>query len=82
MTEKICFQWNEFSDHVSCAFKSFWENNDFADVTLACEDDEEVEAHRGIQTPCSILNVQNEETDTEKVEILHQIALKASKNQN
>ena len=54
MMEKISFQWNEFSDHVSCAFKSFWENNDFADVTLACEDDEEVEAHRGIQTPCNI----------------------------
>ena len=32
----------------SWAFGNLRENNDFADVTLACEDDQQVEAHKVI----------------------------------
>ena len=46
MAEKVCLQWNEFSDHISCTFTNLRDDNDFADVTLACEDGEQVEAHR------------------------------------
>ena len=54
ISEKLCLKWNDFQENLNSAFGLFRNDNDFADVTLACEDDEEVEAHRGIQTPCSI----------------------------
>ena len=38
MSEKLCLQWNDFQDNVKTAFRNLKENNDFADVTLACED--------------------------------------------
>ena len=53
MAERVCLQWNEFSDHISCAFKNLRDDNDFADVTLACEDGEEVEAHRVVLSAAS-----------------------------
>ena len=48
MTEKLCLQWNDFRDNVNCAFRSLREDPDFADVTLACEDGKQVEAHKVI----------------------------------
>ena len=48
MAEKLCVQWNDFRDNVNCAFKNLREDPDFADVTLACEDGEQVEAHKVI----------------------------------
>ena len=46
MSEKLCLQWNDFRDNVNCAFRSLREDADFADVTLACEDGNQVEAHK------------------------------------
>ena len=48
MTEKLCLQWNDFKDNVNCAFKSLRDDPDFADVTLACEDGQQVEVHKVI----------------------------------
>ena len=48
MSEKLCLQWNDFQENLKCAFGNLRENNDFADVTLACEDGQLVEAHRVI----------------------------------
>ena len=48
MTEKLCLQWNDFSESGISAYRSLREVNDFADVTLACRDGEEVEAHKVI----------------------------------
>ena len=44
MSEKLCLQWNDFQDNIG----NLREDNDFADVTLACEDGEQVEAHKVI----------------------------------
>ena len=38
MSEKLCLQWNDFQDNIKSAFGNLREDNDFADVTLACED--------------------------------------------
>ena len=46
MAEKLCLQWNDFQDNVTSAFGSLRKDNDFADVTLACEDGKQVEAHK------------------------------------
>ena len=48
MYEKLCLQWNDFKDNVGSAFGRFKEENDFADVTLACEDGNQFEAHKVI----------------------------------
>ena len=48
MSEKLCLQWNDFQDNIKIAFGNLREDNDFADVTLACEDGQQVEAHKVI----------------------------------
>ena len=46
MSEKLCLQWNDFQDNIKNAFRNLREDNDFADVTLASEDGQQVEAHK------------------------------------
>ena len=46
MAEKLCLKWNDFQENISNAFRSFGDSLDFADVTLACEDGEQFEAHK------------------------------------
>ena len=46
MSEKLCLQWNDFQDNVKKAFGNLRESTDFADVTLACEDGHQLEAHK------------------------------------
>ena len=48
MTEKLCLQWNDFQENIKSAFGNLREEKDFADVTLACEDGQQVEAHKVI----------------------------------
>ena len=48
MSEKLCLQWNDFKENVNTAFGSLREDKDFSDVTLACEDGQQVEAHKVI----------------------------------
>ena len=48
MAEKLCLQWNDFQDNVKSAFGKLREDKDFSDVTLACEDGQQVEAHKVI----------------------------------
>ena len=38
MFEKLCLKWNDYQDNVNSAFACMRGENDFADVTLACED--------------------------------------------
>ena len=48
MAEKICLQWNDFQDDIKSLFWKRREDKDFTDVTLACEDGQQVEAHKVI----------------------------------
>ena len=48
MPEQICLQWADFQDNIKIAFGNLREDNDFADVTLACEDGQQVEVHKVI----------------------------------
>ena len=48
MSEKLCLQWNNFKDNVKTAFGNLREDFDFCDVTLACEDGQQVKAHKVI----------------------------------
>ena len=44
--ESLCLQWNDFRENVSSAFDDLREDKEFTDVTLACEDGQQVEAHK------------------------------------
>ena len=48
MPEKLCVRWNDFKDNINSSFRGLRVENDFADVTLACEDGEQLKAHRVI----------------------------------
>ena len=45
-SEKLCLQWNDFQNIVSSAFGDLKDNPDLTDVTLACEDGKQLEAHK------------------------------------
>ena len=48
MSEKLCLQWNEFQENAKGAFRKLGEDKNFTDVTLACEDGQQFEAHKVI----------------------------------
>ena len=48
MSEKLCLQWNDFKENITASFGSLRYDEDFADVTLACEDGKQLEAHKVI----------------------------------
>ena len=48
MSEKLCLKLNDFLENVNKAFGNLREEKEFADVTLACEDGQQLEAHKVI----------------------------------
>ena len=46
MTEKLCLQWKDFTEIVKTAFGNLKEDTDFTDVTLFCEDGNQISAHK------------------------------------
>ena len=47
-SEKLCLKWNDFQENLSSAFGGFRNDQDFADVTLACEDGTQIKTHKVI----------------------------------
>ena len=52
-SEKLCLQWNDFKENVTSSFGELRDDQDFTDVTLACEDGKQVEAHKVILSSSS-----------------------------
>ena len=46
MSETLCLQWNDFKENVVTAFGNLRGEKDFTDVTLACEDGQQMEVHK------------------------------------
>merc|ERR1712129_144577 len=46
--EKVCVKWSDFQENAISSFGILREDREFADVTLACEDGQQVEAHKVI----------------------------------
>ena len=46
MSEKLCLKWNDFQENISNAFANLGDSLEFSDVTLACKDGQQVEAHK------------------------------------
>ena len=47
-SEKFCLKWNDFQTNISKSYQSLREDQDFSDVTLICDGDTRIEAHRVI----------------------------------
>ena len=48
MSEKLCLRWSEFKENLNSTFGRLRNDKEFTDVTLACEDGQEIEAHKVI----------------------------------
>ena len=48
MSEKLCLQWNDFKENVHSRFGCLRDDKDFTDMTLACEDGQQMGAHKVI----------------------------------
>ena len=46
ITEKFCLRWNYYQENVSAAFRALRKDSDFTDVTIACQDGHQFEAHK------------------------------------
>ena len=47
-SEKLCLQWNNFKENISASFADLRGDKEFTDVTLACEDGQQIDAHKVI----------------------------------
>ena len=45
-SEKLCLKWNEFQENAGSALRASREDKYFSDVTLACEDGQQITAHQ------------------------------------
>ena len=48
MEETLCLQWHDFRENVNSAFGNLRNDKELTDVTLACEDGQQMEAHKAI----------------------------------
>ena len=51
--DKMLLSWNNFETTAPNTFRKSWTDQDFADVTLATEDDKQIRAHKVILSSCS-----------------------------
>jgi len=52
-SEKFCLQWKEFQENVRTSYKEVRRTGEFSDVTLACEDGQQIRAHKVILSASS-----------------------------
>jgi hypothetical protein len=45
-SEKFCFNWTDFEVNIRNSFRGIREEQDYFDVTLACDDGYQIEAHK------------------------------------
>ena len=53
--ETFNLNWNQFPGNIMTNLKSFKDGQEFADVTLVCDEDKQVKAHKVILSSCSDL---------------------------
>ena len=53
MSDKLCLQWNDFQKNVANAFRNLREDKEFADMTLVCEDGNQIEVHKMVLSSSS-----------------------------
>ena len=51
--EAVTLSWTDFERNCPITFQRLWETNEFTDVTLATEDDGQIQAHKVILSSAS-----------------------------
>ena len=62
--EKLCLQWNDFRQDISTSFRYLRQDKEFTDVTLACEDGQQVEAHKVVLVAIFLEHLEKEQTSS------------------
>ena len=52
-SEKFCLKWNDFQDNIAISFQELRKDNEYSDVTLVSEEDQQIQAHKIILSACS-----------------------------
>ena len=52
-TEKYALTWKDFQQNITSSYRNLWKDKDFSDVTLVCEDNNQIKAHKMILAACS-----------------------------
>ena len=52
-SDKLCLKWHDFEQNIVSTYKELRKETDFSDVTLVCEEEYSIEAHRVILAACS-----------------------------
>ena len=47
-SEKLCLQWNGFKENITFSFKELRNDKEFTDVTLACEDGQQIDVNKTV----------------------------------
>ncbi|XP_063847245.1 longitudinals lacking protein-like [Scylla paramamosain] len=50
--QQFCLRWNNFHSNITTAFESLRDDEDFVDITLACEG-RQIKAHKMVLSACS-----------------------------
>ena len=52
-SDKFCLKWNDFQENIVSSYQDLRSEFNFSDVTLVCEEDHQIEAHKIILSACS-----------------------------
>jgi len=53
MQEQFALTWKDFHSKIATSFKDLRDEDEFLDVTLACDEDKQIQAHKVILSACS-----------------------------
>ena len=53
MGENFCLKWNDYDRNLSSTFCEIREDQELLDITLTCDDDKQLRAHKVILSACS-----------------------------
>ena len=54
MAEKFCLKWNDFQTNVTSSFRKLRNSDEFYDVTLVSDDQQQMSAHKIVLSASSI----------------------------
>ena len=54
-SEKFCLKWTDFQENIVSSYYDLRKDSEFSDVTLVCEANQQIEAHKIVLSACSPL---------------------------
>ena len=75
--DKLCVKFDDHLDNIATSFKKLMESNDFSDVTLVCEDNHHIDAHRVILSASSPIFMKMLISNKHKNPLIYMRGLKA-----